>query len=320
MLGIRRLSVSLLLGLLAFWFGQLVSKRAGAETGGETEWRIQPGDELKIQVMNLPELAADVRVRPDGMISVMLLDDIPAAGRTVTELRKEIAAGYAKHYRDPKVAVFPMEIKNRTVYVTGEVNRPGAVALTPGLSAMRAVIEAGGLKPNSKVDEAVVLRHGEGADRKVVPLHLQAVLKGSEADPVLEPADIVYIPKSDIQVYVGGEVQKPGIIPLDSELTAFRAVTAAGGFLETANPNKAVVIRNSGGEKPEILEVRLGDVRRGGADLALKPYDIVFVPKSGIAKIDQVSELFLKRLIPMTLTGGFSYVLGGFSSGINCFQ
>jgi len=321
MLVVRKILPSIALAACAFWWGQFVAVHAGAETAPDRTWRIAVGDELKIQVMNLPELAANVRVRPDGMISVMMLDDLRAAGRTVTELRQEITQGYSKRYRDPQVAVFPVEITSRLVYVSGEVLKPGAVTLTPGLTAMQAIIQAGGLRPTSKVDEAVLLRNGDTSDRKVVSLHLHSVMKASEADKALEPADIVYVPRSDIQVYVGGEVPKPGMVPIDGELTAFRAVTLAGGFLETANPNKAVVIRNNGKPTPEIIDVRLGDVRKGGQDISLKPYDIVFVPKSGIARIDRATDLFFRRLVPLTLTGGFSYVLGGFgSTGINCFQ
>lgn len=318
----RQLSSCIVFSIVAFWFGQYFATRAGAQqTGTEAAYRLQSGDALKIQVLNLPDLTADVKVRPDGLISVMLLDDLPAAGKTITEVREEITQGYAKRYRDPQVAVFPVDFSNRTVYVTGEVAKPGAVPLTAGLTAMSAVIEAGGLRPNSRAAEAVVLRHGDTSDKKVIPLHLDGVLKGSSGDSLLEPADIVYVPRSDIEVYVGGEVQKPGMIPLDGELTAFRAIALAGGFLETAKPNNAVVVRSGGDQPPAILSARLGEVQKGGADVTLKPWDIIYVPKSGIAKLDKVSDLFIRKLVPLTMTGGFSYVLGGFgSAGINCFQ
>src|SRR5262249_30427683 len=145
---------------------------------------------------------------------------------------------------------------------------------------------------------------------------------GTGPDAVLRPADVVYVPKSDIKVYVGGEVQRPGIVPLEGELTALKAVMLAGGFLDTASPDKAVLIRDRGNNTPEVVELKFGRQLLGeSADSLLKPYDIVFVPKSNIAKIDKAVDQYIKRVVPLTMTGGFSYIVGGggISNGITCF-
>jgi polysaccharide export outer membrane protein len=251
----------------------------------------------------------------------MLLDDVQIAGRTAADVRSELAERYAKHYRNPRVGVFARSFTNRTVYVTGEVAKGGGIPLHPGMTAMQAVIEAGGLMPNSRIQEAVLLRQAPGGTRQVIPLQLHEVLKGSGTDTPLQPADVVYIPKSDIRVFVGGEVAKPGLLPLEKDLTVLAAVMQAGGFVDTASRNKAMVLRNKGNGTPTVVEVKLEDVLKGTAqDTVLQPYDIVFVPKSKIARIDQAVDQYIRKVVPLTMTGGFSYVVGGLGApGANCF-
>lgn len=284
-------------------------------------YRLQAGDEVEIRVMNLPELSATVRVRPDGMFSVMLLDDIRAEGRTIAEVRQFLADGYAKFYRTPRVSVVANTFSNRTIYITGEVLKPGSVPLAANMTALQAVIQAGGLLPSAKTSEAVLLRASSGGGRQVVALRLDAVLKGTATDMVLEPTDMVYVPKSDIKVYVGGEVKQPGLIPMDGSLSALAAVMSAGGMLDTASPNNAVLIRDRGDRTPVVMPLRLNEVMKGTfTDTELRPYDIIFIPRSNIAKINKAVDQFIRRVIPFTLTGGFSYILGGSAtSPVNFF-
>jgi len=284
---------------------------------------IQPGDELQVQVLNLPELTASVLVRPDGMISLMLLDDVRVAGRTVQDVKKEVSEGYARHYRNPQVAVFARKLNNQRVYVTGEVARPGGITIAPAMTAMQAVAQAGGLLRTAMPNEAVVLRQSAGGDRTPIPVRLGSVLKGEAQDLLLQAADTIYVPKSDIRVFVGGEVGKPGLQPLEGNLTALSAVMNAGGFLDTASQRGAVLIRKKGELKPEVVQLRLDQVLKGEAvDVELQPFDIVFVPKSNIAKVDKAVDQYIRKAVPLMLTGGFSYILGGnfgAGTGVNCF-
>lgn len=319
----NRFSLGLFAGVTAVLLGiSFVNGNVpGTDSSTRSEYRFQPGDDVQIQVMDVPDLSITVKVRPDGMVSLMLLDDVHVAGRTVAEVRNELTNSYSKHYRNPRVGVFARTFTNRTVYVTGEVAHAGAVPLSTGMTAMQAVIEAGGLMPNSRIQESVLLRQVEGGPRKVIPLNLHEVLQGTGTDTILQPSDVVYIPKSDIKVFVGGEVAKPGLLPMEKDMTVMAAVMQAGGFLDTAGRSRAVVLRNKGNGTPSLVEVRLDEVMRGTtADTVLQPFDVVFVPKSKIAKLDQAMDQYIRKVVPLTMTGGFSYVVGGIgNAGTNCF-
>ena len=100
------------------------------------------------------------------------------------------------------------------------------------------------------------------------------------------------------QVYVGGEVGKPGVVQLGSHMTALQAVINAGGFLDTAKPEATLVIRRQGGEADAPIPIRLdleesidGETTLG--DIPLQPFDVVYVPKSAIANVN----LFVKQYI-----------------------
>ena len=319
-----RVFSEVILAIFIFLAGTYAARRVVAQDPPTPAYRLQLGDEVQVEVLDLKDLATTATIRPDGRISVMLLDDIQAAGRTVPELRQDLTEGYAKLYRNPRVGVFVKSFSNRVVYVTGEVAKPGSVPLGASMTVVQAATMAGGFLPSSKLEEAVLLRQTDGTNRKVIPLEVAKILRGEAPDVALQPSDVVYVPKSDIKVFVGGEVQKPGLIPLDRELSALKAITAAGGLLDTGTARGALLLRDHGNTKPDIIPLHLDEVMRGTAqDTILKPYDIVFVPKSTISKVDKAIDQYIRRVIPMTLTGGFIYILGGgalASSTLPCFQ
>ena len=303
--------------------GTYAVRRATADDtpSSASSYHLQVGDEMQIQVLGMPELSTTTTIRPDGMISVMLVDDLRASDRTVPDIRQDLTDRYSKLYHNPRVGVFVKTFSNRTVYVTGEVAKPGSMPLNGALTVVQAATMAGGFLPSAKLEEAVLLRQSDGMNRKVIPVELPKILKGDAQDIPLQPSDVVYIPKSDIKVFVGGEVQKPGLIPLDRQLSALKALTAAGGLLDSGSLRGAVLIRDHGNQKPETIPLHLDEVMRGSLnDTILQPYDIVYVPRSNIAKLDRAVDQYIRRVIPMTLTGGFSYLLGGNISSQPCFQ
>lgn len=283
----------------------------GQSSGPEGSYRLQPGDELEIQVIDIPDLAAVRTIQPDGMLSLVLLNEVPAAGLTVAELRHALTEGYAQFYRNPRLGVAVKSFGNLNVYVAGDVSRPGVIPLASGLTAVQAVIQAGGLLKTARAEKTVVLRDRDSGSPVVIPLHVTQVLEQGGEDVVLQRGDIIYVPQSDIQVYVGGEVARPGLIFVQGELTALAAVLQAGGFTSDASPKSAVLFRDSGRNSAVVKELHLNEVLDGSVDVTLQPYDIVYVPKSGIAKVNQAVDQYVRRLIPATLTLGFTYLLGG---------
>ncbi|WP_455389534.1 polysaccharide biosynthesis/export family protein [Petrachloros mirabilis] len=156
-------------------------------------YRIQPGDQMDIKFFFNPELNETVFVRPDGKISLQLVDDVQAAGLTPSELDEVLSRVYAKELRQPEVTVIVRTLTAQLVYVGGEVQKPGAVELTPGMTALQAVINAGGFKDTAKLEEVLVIRDG-WAD---APIPIRANLTQPIANDVaLQSHDIVYVPRT----------------------------------------------------------------------------------------------------------------------------
>jgi protein involved in polysaccharide export with SLBB domain len=109
------------------------------------------------------------------------------------------------------------------------------------------------------------------------------------------------------RVFVAGEVNQGGMVPLTAGMTAIQAVFVAGGFQETADPSSAFVIRRGANNAPEPIPINMTDALDGEglvADIVLQPYDIVFVPKSGIAKANKFMKQYVKDLF---LFNGWSF-------------
>jgi len=161
---------------------------------------IQPGDQLDIKFFYDPELNDSVIVRPDGKISLQLVDEIQAADKTPAQLDDDLTKKYAKELRRPVIAVIVKSFSSQGVYVGGEVNVPGFVSLAPGMSPLQAVIGAGGLKETA--DPAAVLLIRKGPEKEPVPVRvdLKGTLNGSgtQSGIQLQPQDVVYVPKTFI--------------------------------------------------------------------------------------------------------------------------
>jgi protein involved in polysaccharide export with SLBB domain len=272
---------------------------------------LQRGDDIEIKAYNIPELDQVVRIRPDGKISVVLLNDVQAAGWTPAQLGQNLSDAFAKHYRNPRISVIVRGFSTLSVYVGGEVLHPGLIPLRSGTTVLQAVLEAGGLKEETaRIKSVLLLRGMETGVPQTTTLDIEQVLANKIPDIPLRPSDVIYVPKSSINVYVGGEVTHPGLLPLNGELTVMAAIFQAGGLKNTAQSNRAMLLRNTGRESPMIRELRLDDVTKGKPDVILQPFDIVYVPKSRIARIDQFIDQYIRQIIPINLSAGFSYVFG----------
>jgi protein involved in polysaccharide export with SLBB domain len=190
------------------------------------------------------------------------------------------------------------------------VGKPGVLPLVNNLTAVQAVVEAGGLKDTSSGDQVVVVRDINTGAPKTETLNLQEVIERKRPDAVLEPSDLVYVQKSYLNVYVGGEVAKPGMIPVSGDMTMMSAIIQAGGFKGSAKTDSVVLVRDNGKGGPIITKVKLSDVFLSSAHTKLKPYDLIFVPKTRIAKIDKWVDEYLRQLSPAVLTFGFTYLFG----------
>jgi polysaccharide export outer membrane protein len=150
-------------------------------------------DVLHIVVWNEPDLTVDVSVRPDGKITLPLVNDIDVAGRSPQEVRDLITERLSSFVRDPNVTVVVTEINSFRVFVLGEVNAQGVLNFRRPTRLLQAIASAGGLTPYSK-KEALLLREQHGVEKRI-PVNLKPLLSGSpEADNLpLQPNDTVIV-------------------------------------------------------------------------------------------------------------------------------
>jgi polysaccharide export outer membrane protein len=161
---------------------------------------IVSGDQLDIKFFYNPELNESVTVRPDGMISLQLVDEVQAAGKTPAELDQLLESLYTRELRKPVITVIVRSFTGQRVYVGGEVNRPSLIDLPTGLTVLQAVFQAGGFKETAQPKETIIIR--KGPENRPTPIRVDLVAgmygNGNGLDFELQPDDIVYIPKSAI--------------------------------------------------------------------------------------------------------------------------
>jgi polysaccharide export outer membrane protein len=159
------------------------------------EYVIGPADRLRIQVWKNQELSAEVPVRPDGKISVPLLNDVQAAGLTATELREVIATALAEYVSAPDVTVIVTEVRSKLVSVVGEVIRPSLVPLAQDMHVLDAIAEAGGFSAYADKDDIKILRQAEDGSMVRYRFDYPAFLKGKhpESNLRLQPGDTIVV-------------------------------------------------------------------------------------------------------------------------------
>jgi len=161
----------------------------------DAEYKIGAQDVLRIDVWKEPEISRIAPVRPDGRISLPLINDVQAAGLTATELATVIADGLRKYITNPQVTVGVTEINSRRVYVTGEVTKPGAFALLPNMTVLQALSSSGGFSQFAKIKSIYVLRTEDGKQVKH-PFNYKEVVSGKkpELNIQLQPGDVIVVP------------------------------------------------------------------------------------------------------------------------------
>jgi polysaccharide export outer membrane protein len=158
-------------------------------------YRLQPGDVLLISVWKEKDLEGEVLVRPDGGMSFPLAGDLDAAGRTVEEVRGVLAQRLKPFIPDPVVTVSVKSIGGNHVYVIGRVQRPGEFTFSRPVDVMQALSLAGGATPFAALNDIVILRRQNGAER-VLRFRYGDIVRGRslEQNVVLESGDTVVVP------------------------------------------------------------------------------------------------------------------------------
>jgi polysaccharide biosynthesis/export protein len=161
---------------------------------GDTEFRLGPDDVIEVSVYQEKELSATVPVRPDGKISIPLIGEMPASGKTATELQREISLRYAKFISEPAVTVVVKEVNSPKVSVLGEVKNPGMYKIKDRATVLDAIAMAGGTTEYAKRDKVTLIRVNAAGETSRVKVNLDDQIKGRRGNPIyILPYDKIYV-------------------------------------------------------------------------------------------------------------------------------
>jgi polysaccharide export outer membrane protein len=163
-------------------------------------YRIQVNDVLEFLFFKNNELNQTQTVGPDGSVSLQLIGSVQVVDRTIEDITSEVTRRYAKELVQPQVTVAVKEYSGLKVYVGGEVNQPGIQSYRGGLTALQAVVAAGGFRTTASLKSVVLIHKGPTGEPIAGVVDLSRVLKHAELqrDVALAPADIIFVPRSGI--------------------------------------------------------------------------------------------------------------------------
>ncbi|MHB8533828.1 MAG: polysaccharide biosynthesis/export family protein [Sulfuricaulis sp.] len=189
------LSLPLILNGCNTMLSSTADEVSNSKSAKPTEYIVQPGDVLTISVWKEKDLQGDVSVRPDGGLNFPLVGDIMASGKTVEELRKDIAAKLGKFVPDPVVTVIVKQSLGYQIFVIGKVNKPGAFPAVRNIDVMQALSMAGGPTPFASLNNIKILRRVNG-EQKAISFKYSKVEKGVDLNQniVLQGGDVVVVP------------------------------------------------------------------------------------------------------------------------------
>jgi len=175
--------------------GDSVSSAPNAPAGVQppSGYHIGPADELMITVWHEPELSEGIVVRPDGMITLPLLNDIKVAGLTTEETQSLLTEKLKTLVNDPQVTVIVKAVHSQKVFAAGNVVKQGVYALDGRKTVLELLVEAGGLGPFAKGGSIYILRNVDGKETRIY-FNYKKALSGKSANPELQPGDMVVVP------------------------------------------------------------------------------------------------------------------------------
>lgn len=161
----------------------------------EPDYRIGPGDQLNIEVWKNKDLARVVTVLPDGKIAFPMVGEVVAAGKTVSELQKEIGGKLALYVKDAVLTVEVRQVNSLQIYVLGRVKTPGRIILTSNIDVLQAMAAAGGPDEFAKRSRIRIFRR-EGRKTVIIPFDYDDVTEGKrlESNILLRRGDVVVVP------------------------------------------------------------------------------------------------------------------------------
>lgn len=263
----------------------------------EKEYILAVGDVVRVEFYYHPEINRNISIRTDGKISMPLKGDIDAAGLTPSGLREKLIRLYDDTFKEPEITITTVEYNQaikqlKEAITTSSRGQSKLSAIRPdgyiSFPLLGDMIGTGLTLPQLK--ERLTTEYGKIISNLSVSLILEQI-------------------KSNL-VYVMGEVRVPGYYLMESPTTATQILARAGGLLNTAKTDNILVVSRNKERKPVgrliDLDRILGEGNIGN-DIMLKQYDVVYVPKSAIAKVDLFVDQYINQLVPRIFRVNLSF-------------
>lgn len=271
---IVRASLTLVMLSLSLLVRMPAHAQSAAPSSATAQYRLAPGDAIKVFVYQNPDLSLDVRLTESGTVSYPLLGSVSLGGLTVNQAEQRIADGLrdGKFVNRPQVTVTVMQVRGNQVSILGQVNKPGRYPLETGDVRLTDMIAtAGGVSPIGADTITVVGTRSGSAYRVVVDLP-SVFGPGRRGDDIsLRDGDVVWVDRQ-AQIYLYGEVQRPGPQRLERDMTVMQALATAGGLTQRGTEKGIRIHRKSANGETRIIEPKMTDL--------VQTNDVVFIRES----------------------------------------
>lgn len=302
-----------------------------------TSYILSVGDKISIEFSYNDELNNEVIIRPDGKISLKRIGEVKAAGLTTEQLRTILVNMYSKilyvgdtnSFSGKATQSDTSDVLPESPYMLGvgssliikfpyneELN--DEVTIRPdGKISLQLIgeVKAAGLSPQ-QLESLLTQKYSQFIDSPKITV----IVKSSKLPELTVIVKDVKLPQLTVivkdfrlpqvtvsvkssaarKVYVGGEVAVPGMVPIYGMLRLSDAVTQRGGAQTTANLEHIIFIRYNGTSEPDVYYVNLRKIMRGESeDIILKPYDVVYLPRTAISEVGLITRQYLHNLIPV---------------------
>ena len=262
---------SLMQSLLALMM--LVTTAAQAAPQGD--YVLGAGDIIRVSVYQNPDLTLEVRVSEGGSFSYPLLGTVKVGGLSVSTAEKKIADGLrdGNFLKQPQVSILVLQVKGNQVSVLGLVNRPSRYPLEAVNTKLSEILaQAGGVAAGAGSDTVVVMATRDGkAFRKEIDFPSVFAAAGQAEDVILQNGDTIYVDRAPM-IYFYGEVQRPGAMRLERDMTLMQALASAGGISLRGTEKGIRINRRDESGKVQVLNLGMQD--------KLQKDDVIYVRES----------------------------------------
>lgn len=285
------------------------------------DFKLKIGDRLALQIYGEQTALQLVEIDPSGSISFSVINGFPAAGKTVSELKKSLEDELNRFYRDVTLSVTFTENLGDYYVILGEVYNPGMKPFVGNVTLLTALAEAGGttlrqfrrrLETLADLDKAFVSRNGE-----YIPVDFARLIDfGDMSQNIpLQSGDYIYIPSlENPEVYVLGEVRRPTTVRYNDTITLLEALTRAHGVTLRASSRIAVIRDSICNPRKYLIDYNL--IKTCCApDFILEPGDVVFVPPRTFITAEEIYKAGVRAFVANVATWAGNRLLIQFEPG-----